>query len=343
VVESGAAAVPRGGFFMPKTEENMSELGKNIAIHLYEHQREIWSHIPNFGGIARPRWYRPTSTPPAWVNPFTRKYRPAALTDEPAKLYNAIAFAQWSYGLVLNSHMTITWSLLGVRDHRQAVDILSKFNQEAGKWLAVDNTGRRRKNTNARTWGGRSLYVYAYIHECTNERGFHTHQLFHAPDGKAKAFSGWTPRRLAELAGLGDPAEDAVFFTPGTKREGFSPHVARFKKNEVERCWAYFRYLVKNLDPNVAKEAGGRSENQRAIFKAETNYVEPPLVHCKKLFGCSENIGIGEQRAAGFLSKFDTGDWDRLYDGSEMAEFGRFAEQQRQERELAHALRNITI
>jgi hypothetical protein len=79
-------------------------------------------------------------------------------------------------------------------------------------------------------------------------------QLFHAPDGKARAFSEWAPYRLAELAGLKDPVADAVFFTPGTKRDGFSPHVARFKKNEVERCWAYFRYLIKNLDPDLAKE-----------------------------------------------------------------------------------------
>jgi hypothetical protein len=324
-------------------ENIVSELGRNIAIHLYEQQGEIWSHIENFGGIARPRGYRSTKTPPAWVNPLTRKYRPAVLTDEPAKLYNAIAFAQWNYGLVLNSHMTVTWDMLRVRDDRHAVDILSRFNQEAGKWLAVDNAGRRRKNTNARTWGGRSLYVYAYIHECTNERGFHTHQLFHAPDGKARAFSEWAPRRLAELAGLDAPVMDAVFFTPGTKRDGFSPHVARFKKNEVERCWAYFRYLIKNLDPDLAKDVDGRSANLRAIFKAETNYVEPPPVHCKKLFGCSENIGIGEQRATGFVSKFDTGDWDRLYDDSELAAFQRFVEVERQERELEEALRNVTI
>lgn len=209
--------------------------------------------------------------------------------------------------------------------------------------MVVDNTGRRRKNTNARTWGGKSLYVYAYVHECTNERGFHTHELFHAPDGKAKAFSEWAPSRLAQLAGLDDLVEDAVFFTPGTKRDGFSPHVARFKKNEVERCWAYFRYLIKNLDPDVVKEVSGRAGNQRAIFKAETNYVEPPLVHCRKLFGCSENIGIAEQRAAGFASKFDAGEWDSLYSDSELAAFQRFVELERQERELEDALRNVTI
>ena len=112
----------------------------------------------------------------------------------------------------------------------------------------------------------------------------------------------------------------------------------------MERCWAYFRYLIKNLDPDMAKEVGGRSGNQRAIFKAETNYVEPPIVHCKKLFGCSENIGIGEQRAAGFVSKFDAGvDWDRLYDDSELAAFQRYVELERQEREVAAALRNTTM
>ena len=44
--------------------------------------------------------------------------------------------------------------------------------------------------------------------------------------------------------------------------------------------------------------------------------------------GCSENISEGAQRAAGFVSKFASGEWDRLYDGSELQEqrtiFGRY-------------------
>jgi hypothetical protein len=46
------------------------------------------------------------------------------------------------------------------------------------------------------------------------------------------------------------------------------------------------------------------------------------------LAGCSENISEGAQRAAGFVSKFASGEWDRLYDGSELQEqrtiFGRY-------------------
>lgn len=321
----------------------MDELGRTIAIHLYENQREIWSHIKGFNEIRKPTGYQETPVP-VWSNPFSvRRMRPAVLKDEAGRLYNAIAFAQWCYGLVMNAHVTINWGLLGVADHRHAADILSKFNQESAKWLKVDSRGRRRKNTEVRTWGGKSLYCYAYIHENTNERAFHTHQLFHAADGKAKAYSEWASCRLAELAGQKGVVPDAVFFTPGTKRDGFSPHISRFKSNEVERCWVYFRYLVKNLDPNLPKYVEGRSSNQRAIFKAETNYVEPPPVYCQKLFGCSENIAEGQQKAARFVSKFDSGKWDELYNGSELAEFQLYVQQRLQEAELADVLDDLII
>jgi hypothetical protein len=326
--------------------EVMDDLGRKIARHLDE-ERGLGGVMSEVGNkLAKPRSRcRPWRwQAPVWANPFgPRKWRSSVLSDEAGRLYNAVAFAQWSYGLVLNSHMTVVWGLLGVQDHRQATHILSKFNHEAAKWFQVEGSGRRRKGTGAQTWGGRSLYIWAFIAENTNERGLHVHQIFHAPDGKAKAFAEWATKRLAELAGLAAPVTDAVCFTPTTKRDGFSPHAPRFKSNELERCWAYFRYLIKNIDPDLTKQVNGQSNLQRVIFRADVAHTEPPPVYCARLFGCSENTSIGEQRAAGFVSKFESGNWEELYNGSELNEFQAFRREERQAIEITDVLTGLTI
>lgn len=325
----------------------MDDLRRNIARYLDE-QRGLGGGLVRGVGdkLAKPlprcrpsRWQAPV-----WANPFgPRKWRSSVLRDEAGRLYNAIAFAQWSYGLVMNAHMTVMWGLLGVRDHRHATDVLSKFNHEAAKWFRVEGSGRRRKGTGTQTWGGRSLFVNAFIHENTTGRGFHTHQLFHAPDGKAKPFADWATMRLAELAGLVMPVTAALYFTPSTQRDGFSPHAKRFKANELERCWAYFRYLIKNIDPDLTKQVNGQSNLQRVIFRTDVAHTEPPPVCCTRLFGCSENISVGEQKAAGFVSKFESGNWEELYNGSELNEFLAFKRDERQAIEITDVLTGLTI
>jgi hypothetical protein len=67
---------------------------------------------------------------------------------------------------------------------------------------------------------------------------------------------------------VGGYDEEAVMFTPKTMRDGFAPHLPRFKKNERERCWVWFRYLSKNLSPHEFKQVGDQCARQRDIFVA---------------------------------------------------------------------------
>ena len=85
-------------------------LEEAIGRYLYENQGTIWPHIK--GKDAKPKWYRPAGAVVAESeNPFrpkTRAARSSDLTeDEAVRLYNAIAFAMWQHGAVMNAHVVI--------------------------------------------------------------------------------------------------------------------------------------------------------------------------------------------------------------------------------------------
>lgn len=271
------------------------------------------------------------------------RLRSAVLTDEAARLYRCLAFAMHEYSVVMNGHMTVTWEQWGIRDHAEAVAVLTEFNARMAKWLKVDANGRRRKGTTATAWGKGEPYYYAFIHEHASNRGFHSHQVFRVSDGKAKAFAEYAVTVLRRLTCVTTVPVNAVVFTPNTIRDGFAPHLPRFKKNEVERCWIWFRYLAKNLSPHEFKQVGNQCALQRDIFRIRKVFVPPQPVACMDVFGCSENISIGAQEKAGFVSKFDSADWTELYTSSELDEYRLRLRQQQQANEVAAVLAQLKI
>lgn len=271
------------------------------------------------------------------------RLRSAVLTDEVARLYRCLSFCMDQYGVVMNGHMTVAWEVLGIRDHVWAAEVLTEFNARMGKWLKVNGSGRKRKGITSPAFGVPERYFYAFIHEHARDRGFHTHQLIGVSDGKARAFAERAVHVLKRLTRVTHMPANAVVFTPGTKGEGFAPYLPRFKKNEVERCWIWFKYLAKNLSPHEFAQVGGQYALQRDIFRLKRAFVQPQPVTCSDLFGCSQNIGVGAQIEAGFVSKFDRGDWKNLYDASDLNEWKFAMMQQRQEEEMASILANITI
>jgi hypothetical protein len=313
----------------------LSDLGRNIAVWLYEN-RAGNTGGGCVGGLAVP-------APSSRANPFLRKYRSAVLTDEVGRLYNCLAFAMKQYGVVMNGHLTVAWELLGVRDHVRAATVLTEFNARMRKWLEVDATGRRRKGTTSACYGPGEPYFYAYVHERAPTHGFHTHQLFHVSDGKARAFAERTVKCLAGLAGVTKPPTEAVVITPRTVRDGFVPYLPRFKRNEEERCWVWFRYLAKNLSPHEFKQVGNQCALQREIFRIRPQFTVPAPVTCMDVFGCSENIAIGAQTKAAFESKFDRGDWKNLYSSSELDEYRQRQRDQQEHDVVASLLDRVVI
>ncbi|SDT21647.1 hypothetical protein [Bradyrhizobium canariense] len=271
------------------------------------------------------------------------RLRSAVLTDEAARLYRCIAYTMQAYGVVMNGHMTIAWQEFRIRDHEQATKVLTEFNARMGKWLSVDGTGRKRKGVSLSTYGVGEKYFYTFIHEHALDHGFHTHQLIGVTDGKARAYAERAVRVLERLTGVTKAPTSAVVFTPGTVRDGFAPYLPRFRQNEVKRCWIWFRYLAKNLSPHEFKHIGDQCELQRNIFRIHRVFLPPQPVTCSDLFGCSQNIGIGAQTKDGFVSKFDSGDWTKLYSGSELDEYRQHVQQHERDTELAAIFDRVKI
>ena len=156
------------------------------------------------------------------------------------RLYNAIAFAMWQHVAIMNTHVVILWETLGVYDHNRATTLLSEYLNQAKKWAGVGMVGKPRQRRRERTSEG-FTFRFVYVHENATQRGFHTHILCTVPWSMAKAFAAWSMRTLARLARHnGDKRTVRV--------------VARYARDEaaaVARCWNSFRYITKQLDPNV--------------------------------------------------------------------------------------------
>ncbi|QQO18607.1 hypothetical protein JJB98_01085 [Bradyrhizobium diazoefficiens] len=344
---------------------------RDIAQYRYENQKTLFAHLPrkDWPRLVRVRpkspqrlYFRSPSGQRLKMNPFRAAGptkvralgRESMLRSEASRLYSAMAFAMWQYGRVMNAHMTILWKLLGVTDHDKAVGILSKYNHEAAKWLSVgegDNTVRSRFSK--RSSGASVPHAFVYVHEQAQEKGFHTHELMYVPLGRAQEFAEWSRDCLARLSGCASADEAAVFFSPASqKRKKFRPYSGARESFAVDRQWRWFRYLTKSLDPAYRERSpvDGGWHVARDIFQMTKPFMATGPVSCRKLAGCSENIGPGAQRVAGFVSKFERGDWAGLYNGSELedyrADMAALAEAERAQAaqaELQAMLSNIVI
>lgn len=323
------------------TSVKKDALVENLERFVYENSTELWPHIPDL----RFPW-----APAAHViqdNPFSsaasRKPRSSSLGREVPRLYGAASYLLWQHGVAFNAHLTIMWRGLSIHDGARAAAIFARYNHEAAKWLRVGELSAPRRRTTKRAMDGGSPHYFIYVHEHGRDEGLHTHMLCVIPRDKAKAFEEWSMGCLARLSGRRRPQPDAIWFSPQTKSRGFEPYQSRNEAGSVARSWDWFRYITKSLRPTVGyQDNDGRVVSAREIFKPYA-YSETAAVYLTKLAGCSENISEGAQRAAGFVSKFASGEWDRLYDGSELQERRRHLKEEAEQQEALQLTRGLII
>jgi hypothetical protein len=322
------------------TSVKKDNLVQNLERFVYETSAELWPHIPDL----RFPW-----VPAAHViqdNPFSstasRKSRSSSLGREVPRLYEAVSFLLWQHGVAFNAHLTIVWRGLSIHDHARAAAILARYNHEAAKWLRVGDIMAPRRRMTKRAMDGGSPHYFVYVHEHGRDEGLHTHMLCVVPREKAKAFEEWSMGCLARLSGRRRPQPDAIWFSPQTKSRGFESYQSN-QAGKVARSWDWFRYITKSLRPTAGyRDNDGGVVSARDIFKPYA-YCETHPVYLAKLAGGSENVGEGAQRAAGFVSKFATGEWDRLYDGSELQERRRRQKEEAEQQEALKVTRDLII
>lgn len=340
---------------------------RDIAQYRHENRKTLFAHLarkdwPRLARMNRSSpervFFRSASGRLLKINPFRSdersKERASMLRSEVPRLYSAMAFAMWRYGRVMNAHLTVCWKLLGVTDHNEAARLLSLYNHEAAKWLGVgDGDDVVRSRRSRRTSGTSAPHVFVYVHEQAQEKGFHSHELMCVPVARSQEFAQWSRECLVRLSECARPDEAAVFFSPASqKRRQFGPYAGARESFAVDRQWRWFRYLTKSLDPDHQERSptDGAWHAARVVFQITKPFMATGPVTCRKLAGCSENIGPGAQSKAGFVSKFETGDWAALYSGSELDDYracvAARAEEQRaqdEEAQIRAMLENIII
>ena len=335
---------------------------RDIAQYRHENRKMLFAHLPRkdwpptvrvLPRLPQRLYFLSSSGQRLKINPFRpdeamkakapTSSRESMLRSEVPRLYSAMAFAMWQYGRVMNAHLTILWKLLGVTDPNKAAKILSKYNHEAAKWLKVGEGDRVVRSRRSRRSSRASVpHLFIYVHEQAQEKGVHTHELISLPVDRAHAFAEWSRDCLARLAKCASVDEAAVFFTPASKkRREFNPYRGAREEFAVGRHWRWFRYLTKGLDPlhQERSPVDGAWHVARDVFQIMKPFMATGPVTYRKLAGCSENIGPSAQAKAGFMSKFEAGNWAALYDGSELDDYRAFmvmvAEEERAQAEQA--------
>jgi hypothetical protein len=266
--------------------------------------------------------------PPAWdieyvtsqgvvkqVNPFRadppapRPLRSSLLTcAEVWKLYDGMSFAMWRHSVTMNVHVIIIWSMMGI-DEVEGARRLGKYLNEATKWMRVGIEPRNRRVNNPRD--GAELH-YAWSHENTPGRGFHSHVLMNVPVRLIEDFKAWSVKCLVRHHGA-NYHDDAFRLVKS---------YAKTEDAAVHRHWHWFKYITKELDPGAQvrtkKHYHGKQDHAlRDLLKPWPLRNAVP-VHQMKMTGTSHSIGKKSQKDAGFKSMLSKARLDELFGGNEL-------------------------
>ena len=219
---------------------------------------------------------------------------------------SGMAFANWRYGLVFNTHLTIVYRFGGIENEKQAVRVLSRFTNEMSKWLGrqklMDLGDPKRVFWNT--------CVLLYSHEHSLNKGFHTHLLTHVPLEVKDAFYEWAQQRLSSL--MPGPTHPELLH--------ISHSYGRSDWKAVGGQKRLVTYVLKGTDPTLYDKDTGRKLVD--VLDIPYKWRRPAgRITTEKRVGLSHNISATARKKAGFQSCFDKGQDDRIYSGDELEEF----------------------
>ncbi|WP_038934304.1 hypothetical protein [Bradyrhizobium japonicum] len=276
---------------------------------------------------ARPKPVTKKSTSP-------KPLRPAYLTkNEVQKVYNAMSYAMWKDGVVMNSHVIIMWSMMGLSE-AEGDAILHNYLKKAQHWCKVGTKPRQRRVANMRA--GRELR-YVWVHENDLRRGFHSHLMLYLPDGACERFEAWSREALTQMVGKPFPKEALCL----------RPNRGKTERSRVQVAWTWFRYLSKQLWPDARifwrdSKTGCHEAWAREVIKPWRIRESPPLP-LKTLANVSQNIGVGAQRNDRYVSRWDACLFDEFYSGNEMSEWRQRLESERRQRNHQELIATLQI
>ena len=144
------------------------------------------------------------------------------------RLYKGVATANMQ-GVMLNSFVTISWSLAGLTDASSVRQAQAAFQERMTSWFHYLG----------------EAYAGVWVKEVGRTLGLHSHYLLHVPQASASEFRRWVRRTIAK-ATISDTGP--VRRTTG----GYPLRVTDVSElgDTVAAQWAVFRYMAKGLDPD---------------------------------------------------------------------------------------------
>jgi hypothetical protein len=151
------------------------------------------------------------------------------------RLYKGVATANYN-GWILNTFVTISWSLAGLTDPSAVRAAQASFQERLTSWFQY----RRRADLNY------PPLAAMWVKEVGQTMGLHTHYLIHVPENERSEFARWarssvatatgSPRRAFRKTPRGQPMQVTVV-----------QHVGR----DFAGQWNVFRYMAKGMDPDI--------------------------------------------------------------------------------------------
>ncbi len=196
-------------------------------------------------------------------------------------LYSAVAYAN-TLGLVMNSHVSITWGLLGIKDHTDAANTLTdRVLKPLRAWYKY------------RT--GQDELAWLYVHENGRIHGFHTHLIIAIPNELRLAFQRWLKNCLSALCRHGAMPKAAY-------------HINAYPSDPIGRQWRNFQYLTKGVGGKEELPARvGRHSHVPVGRLINAPLENPGEVLCRKKCGVANLIGVQSRQRAGFRSLLEQG------------------------------------
>lgn len=240
------------------------------------------------------------------------------------ELYSAVCFAN-EYGVALNAHVCIQWSLMGYSDHSEAAKVLQdEFIKHLASWynFNMDNFDVHLPHE----------LFWIYTHECPPNGGFHTHFLVGIPNEMRNEFRAWVKNRIAKIWNKKCRYDGCIKTMPKEIVKIVCP-----PSRPIQRQWYYFQYLCKGLDPKATIESHQDSQPIHYLCKGfdplviieihqdpqlvllsnfiRFSYCNPGHITCKNQVGLSRNFSRTERKKFGFKSYMENGIFDirRLY------------------------------
>lgn len=232
------------------------------------------------------------------------------------EVFDAVSFAVQETGVLFNSQITIAYRYLGVEDDRIATVLLSDYLRELRMRM--------------KAWGFR--FDYAYVHERSKERGFHTHVISALPAHLRDRIREWTGKffshRYPEL------------FVPEAVKVQVSGVRSPHHKLELHRH--RLTYITKGLDPYIRDRDDERKLMPLIELIGVPEKFQRPAgaIDCVQRCGTSHSIGPAARRLEpDFVSVFGLKQWARLHSGWEADEYPRRMER----REIERIMGNLDI